>query len=105
MGPGLLESIYDNCVQKEFELRSIPVKSHLAIPLVYRGFQLPKIFQIDMLVEDEIILEFKSVESLIPVHEAQIISYIKLTDKRLGLLINFNVPVIKSGIRRFVNNF
>ena len=105
MGPGLLESIYEMCLMKELELRNINFVNQLPIPLIYRGHELSKDFKIDILVEREVIIELKAVENILPVHEAQIISYLKLTDKRLGLLINFNVPVLKHGFKRSVNNF
>lgn len=105
MGPGLLESVYELCLLKEFELRGIKAVNQFPIPLKYKGYELSKDFKIDILVEDEIIIELKSVELLLPVFEAQIISYLKLADKRLGFLIKFNVPLLKQGIKRFVNNF
>jgi len=105
MGPGLLESVYQQCLAKELSLRSIKLSTMVPIPLQYKGYILNKDYVIDILVEDEIILELKSVEAILPVHEAQIISYLKLADKRLGFLINFNVPLLKDGFRRFVNNF
>ena len=105
MGPGLLESIYELCLMKELSIRGINVKSQVSIPLIYKNFQLSKDFRIDILVENEIILELKAVEYILPVHKAQIISYLKLADKRLGFLINFNVPLLKDGIKRIVNNF
>ncbi|MBL7961262.1 GxxExxY protein [bacterium] len=105
MGPGLLESIYELCLIKEFELRNINYASQVSIPLLYRGLELSKDFKIDLLVENEIILELKSVDTLLPVHEAQIISYLKLANRKLGFLINFNVPLLKHGFKRFVNNF
>jgi GxxExxY protein len=105
MGPGLLESVYEYCLLKEFELRGISAKSQCYLPLIYKGFEVYKDFRLDILVENEIILEIKAVDYLLPVHEAQIISYLKLADKRLGFLINFNVPMLKDGFRRFVNNF
>jgi len=105
MGPGLLESVYEQCLLKEFELRVIKALSQVSIPLIYKGYELSKDFKIDILVENEIIIELKSVEIMLPVFEAQIISYLKLADKRLGFLINFNVPILKQGFRRFVNNF
>jgi GxxExxY protein len=77
----------------------------VSIPLEYKGYLLNKDYIIDILVENEIIIELKAVEAILPVHEAQIISYLKLADKRLGFLINFNVPLLKNGYRRFVNNF
>lgn len=105
MGPGLLESVYELCLMKEFELGGIRAKNQEAIPLIYKGFELSKEFKIDILVEDEIILELKSSEVMLPVYEAQIISYLKLANKRLGFLINFNVPLMKDGFKRFVHNF
>jgi GxxExxY protein len=105
MGPGLLEPIYEDCLMKEFELREINALRQVAIPLNYKGFELNKHYVMDILVEDEIIVELKSVEKLLPIHEAQLISYLKLANKKVGLLINFNVPVLKDGFKRFVNNF
>ncbi len=105
MGPGLLESVYEYCLLKEFELRGIEAKSQVVIPLYYNGELLSKDFRIDIFVENEIILELKAVDTILPVHEAQIISYLKLADKRLGFLLNFNVDLMKNGIKRFVNNF
>jgi GxxExxY protein len=105
MGPGLLESVYEACLLKELDLRGIYADSQVYLPLFYRGEELNKDYRIDILVEKEIVLEIKAVEILLPIHEAQIISYLKLADKRLGFLINFNVPVLKNGFRRFVNRF
>jgi len=105
MGPGLLESVYEACLQKELELRGIQVASQVRLPLFYRGIELDKEFRIDLFVEDEIILELKAVEFVLPVHEAQIISYLKLAKKPLGFLINFNESLLKHGFKRFVNNF
>ncbi|MEN8250782.1 MAG: GxxExxY protein [Bacteroidota bacterium] len=105
MGPGLLESVYEFCLMKELELRGIFAENQMAVPLIYKGFALNKDYRIDILVEKEIIIELKAVEVILPVHEAQIISHLKLTDKKLGFLINFNVPLLKQGFRRFVNNF
>ncbi|MFL5752975.1 MAG: GxxExxY protein [Bacteroidia bacterium] len=104
MGPGLPESVYEACLLKEFELRGIAAKSQVKAPLKYKGFNLNKDFILDLLIEDEIIIELKSIDSVLPVHEAQLISYLKLTDKRLGLLINFNVPLVKNGFIRYINN-
>jgi GxxExxY protein len=105
MGPGLLEVIYEQCLMKELSLRNISARNQVLIPLFYKGFELSKEFRIDILVEEEIILELKSCEFMHPVYEAQLISYLKLTDKRLGFLINFNVPVMKDGFKRYVNRF
>ncbi len=103
MGPGLMESVYQYCMVKELRSRSILTKEACVVPLVYKNEILTKVYVIDILVENEIILELKAVEKILTVHEAQIISYLKLADKRLGLLINFNVPLLKYGFRRFVN--
>ena len=105
MGPGLLESVYELCLLKELQLRNIFVENQVAVPLYYKGENLNKDFRIDILVEKEIIIELKAVDYLLPVHEAQIISYLKLTDKKLGFLINFNVPLLKEGFKRFVNHY
>ena len=105
MGPGLLESVYEMCLLRELQLRNISAECQVTISLQYKGFNLSKEYKIDILVEKQIKIELKSVDSILPVHEAQLISYLKLADKRMGFLINFNVPLIKSGFRRFVNNY
>jgi GxxExxY protein len=105
MGPGLLESIYEECLMKEFELRGVSAKNQVLIALNYKSFELSKELKIDILVENEIILELKSSEIMHSVYEAQIISYLKLSNKSLGFLINFNVPVLKDGFKRYVNHF
>ena len=105
MGPGLLEGIYEACMLKELELRQINAEAQVYLPLFYRGIELKKDFRIDILVEEKIVLELKAVDQILPVHEAQIISYLKLADKKLGFLINFNVPLLKNGFKRFVNGF
>ena len=105
MGPGLLESVYEYCLWKELGLRGIFAQRQVQVPLFYKGEALEKDYRIDVLVENEIIIEIKSVDVILPVHEAQIISYLKLAGKRLGFLINFNAPLLKQGFRRFVNNY
>lgn len=105
MGPGLLESVYELCLLKELQLRGIKAENQILIPLFYKGEQLNKDFRIDILVENEIVIELKAVDMLLPVHDTQIISYLKLTNKKLGFLINFNVSLLKEGFNRFVNNF
>ena len=105
MGPGLLESVYEYCLVEELKTRNIKSVRQVYLPLVYKGKKLNKEFRIDIMVENEIPIEIEAVDFVIPVHEAQIISYLKLSDKRLGFLINFNVPLLKDGFRRFVNNF
>ena len=105
LGPGLLESVYELCLLKELRLRGIHAENQVPIPLFYKGEQLNKDFRVDILVENEIVVELKAVDIVLPVHEAQIISYLKLTNKNLGFLINFNVPLLKEGFNRYVNNF
>jgi GxxExxY protein len=105
MGPGLLENVYQHCMVRELTRRQIAVQKSVPIPLYYRGESLCKEYIIDILVENEIILELKSIEGILKVHEAQLITYLKLADKRLGFLINFNVPLLKQGFKRFVNKF
>ena len=105
MGPGLLESIYEQCLMKELELRNVKANNQVRISLIYKGCELSGELKLDILVENEIILELKSSEIMHPVYEAQIISYLKLTNKKLGFLVNFNVPVLKNGFKRYVNNF
>lgn len=105
MGPGLLQSVYELCLLKELQLRGIFAENQVSIPLFYKGERLQKEYRIDVLVEKEMIIELKAVEFILPVHEAQIISHLKLTNKKLGFLINFNVPLLKEGFNRYVNNF
>lgn len=105
MGPGLLESIYTYCLIEELKFRNLNVLKEVQVPLFYRGIQLPKDFRLDLLIENEIIMEIKSVEIINPVYAAQVISYLKLMDKRIGYVINFNVKLIKDGIRRYVNKY
>ena len=105
MGPGLLESIYHHCMILELRSRGLKVESTVPLKLCYKETELNKTFYADMVVEDSIILELKAVETLIPVHEAQLLSYLKLGDFRLGFLINFHVVLLKNGFKRFVNNF
>lgn len=105
IGPGLLESVYQACLIEELKERSLKVQSEVYLPIHYKDKILDLNFRIDVLVEDNIILELKAVEKLLPVHKAQLISYLKLSGYHLGFLINFNVPLIKDGIRRIVYNY
>jgi GxxExxY protein len=104
MGPGLLEGVYQECMILELRNRSLEVRQQVGVKLNYKTIPIKKEYIIDILVADEIILELKSIEELQKIHEAQLISYLRLTNKRLGFLINFNVPLLKQGFRRFVNN-
>jgi len=105
LGPGLLESVYEVCLCKELNLRDINLQRQVSLPVEYKNEKLDADFRIDVLVENEIIIELKAVEFLLPVHEAQLLTYLKLADKRLGFLINFNVPKLVDGFKRRVNNF
>jgi GxxExxY protein len=100
--PGLLESTYEVCLEQELlDLRYL-VERQKELPVIYHGIKLDAGYRIDLLVENEIIIELKSVEELAPIHQAQILTYMKLSQKQLGLLINFNVTQLKKGIKRFV---
>lgn len=105
LGPGLLESVYEYALVKELQLRNIFIQYQVKVPLFYKGYETGKEFIIDILVENEIVIEVKSVDELHPVHQAQLLSYLKLADKRLGFLINFNVALVKDGFKRMVNNY
>lgn len=104
LGPGLLESAYRVSLKKELELREYVVKEHVSVNLVYKNIILEKTYIIDLLVEDEIIIEVKACEVILPIFTAQLITYLKLYDKKLGYLINFNVPLLKYGFKRVVYN-
>jgi GxxExxY protein len=101
-GPGLLENAYEACLVRELLKRDLKVERQVEVPLMYEGEKVEVGFRIDLLVQDCLIVELKATESLLPIHEAQIITYLKITNRRLGLLINFNVPLIKNGIKRVV---
>jgi GxxExxY protein len=105
LGPGLLESAYQLSLKHELELRGFHVKARVPVELVYKNQPLGKAYEIDLLVEDEIIIENKSVEIMNPVYQFQVITYLKLYNKKLGYLINFNVPLLKDGFKRIVNGF
>ncbi len=103
LGPGIMESVYEVCLKNVLVDEGLLIKSQVILPVVFKGMQLDKDFILDLLVEDEIILELKSVEAILPVHEAQLVTYLKLSGKKLGLLINFNVTLLKDDIRRRIN--
>ncbi|MFH6945945.1 GxxExxY protein [Flavobacterium sp. FlaQc-50] len=103
LGPGLLERVYEVCLAHEISKTGLTVKRQIHIPIIYDGIVFDEGLRLDLLIEDSIIIEIKAVEQVNPVWEAQIISHLKLLDKDLGFLINFNVPLIKSGIRRFIH--
>ena len=105
LGAGLLESAYELALARELQLRNIRVRSQVPVELTYKGSQLGKAYLMDILVEEEIVIEIKSTELMNPIFETQLITYLKLGDKRLGYLINFNVTLLKDGFRRLVYKF
>ena len=100
LGPGLLESIYEECLCKELELREIPYERQRELPIEYKGSKLENMYRLDIVVAEKLIVELKACDSIQPIHEAQLLTYLKLTGIKVGLLINFNVPVLKDGIKR-----
>ncbi|MDP2767501.1 MAG: GxxExxY protein [Candidatus Methanoperedens sp.] len=102
LGPGLLESTYQECLCHELNMRGLKFECQKPIPLEYKGIKLDCGYRLDILVEGKIVLELKTVEAIMPVHEAQLLTYLRLTNVKVGLIINFNVPVLKDGIRRMV---
>ena len=103
LGPGLLESVYQQCLVRELRLRNIPCLTEVPLRVEYRGLEFDVAYRVDLLVADKIVVELKAVEKVLDVHEAQLLSYLRLQDKRLGLLINFHVRMLKDGIKRVVN--
>ena len=103
LGPGLLESAYEECLCRELHLRGIEFERQVPLPLNYKGIDLDCSYRLDLLVEDKVIVELKSIEGLEPIHEAQMLTYLKLRNAWLGLIINFNVIMLKDGVRRLVN--
>jgi len=101
-GPGLLESASEACLLYELKKRGLKAETQVVVPLIYDGEKIDAGFRLDLLVQDRLIIELKAVESLLPIHEAQVLTYLKITNNRLGLLINFNVPLIKNGIQRVI---
>ncbi|WP_237051461.1 GxxExxY protein [Magnetospirillum sp. ME-1] len=102
LGPGLLESAYEQCLAHELELNEIPFKRQVPVPVVYKGMKLDCAYRLDLVVADALVLEIKAVEKLLPVHGAQLLTYLKLTGIRAGLLLNFNSEVLRDGMKRVV---
>ena len=102
LGPGLLESVYETCLFYELKKEISEVEKQVKIPIVYDGIKLDADLRLDIWVRKKLIVEVKSVETLLPVHQAQLLTYLKLTKNRLGRLLNFNVPLLKNGIKRIV---
>ena len=105
LGPGLLESVYEDCLKIELEDLGFNVKSQIELPLYYKGQPTGKTYRVDLLVNDKFLVELKSVEIMKPLHEVQLLTYMKLSNIHMGLLINFNVPLLREGIRRKINGF
>ncbi len=105
LGPGMLESVYERALMLELASRDIKAQNQVPIRAAYKGIDMGLDFRLDVLVEDTIVLELKSVEQLLPVHKKQLLTYLKLANKSLGLLVNFNEDYLKNGIKRVVNNF
>lgn len=105
LGPGLLESAYEACMVYELAQAGLKVEQQKPLPIVYGKVKLECGYRLDLMIEKEVILEIKSIEKLMPIHQAQLLSYLKLSERKVGLLINFNVKVLKDGVKRIVNNF
>jgi len=102
LGPGLLESAYEECLAYELIQKGLKVERQKPVPVIYKEIKLDYGYRIDLLVEDSVIVELKSIEAFAPIHEAQILTYMKFAEKKVGLLINFNVTVLKNGLKRYV---
>ena len=105
IGPGLLESVYRTCLTYELRQRQLAYVAEQLVPLCYKGVMLDSAYRSDLLVEDQIVVEVKAIDVVLPVHESQLLSYLRLMDKPLGLLINFNVPLLTDGVTRRMNGF
>jgi GxxExxY protein len=105
LGPGLLESAYETCLSYELGLRKIRCQRQLKLPVEYKDVLLDCGYRLDLLIEDKIVLELKSVEKILPIHDAQLLTYMKLGGWQLGIIFNFNVPLLRNGIKRKVLNF
>ena len=104
-GPGLLESIYEDALAYELEIRKIPVQRQVIVPVLYKGVPIRDALRLDLLVDNQIIIEVKATESVLKVHSAQLLTYLRLTKRRLGLVLNFGQPLLINGISRVVNHF
>ena len=102
LGPGLLESAYEDCMVYELKIKGLNLERQKAVPVVYKSIKLDCGYRLDILVENKIIIEIKSIDAMAPVHEAQILTYMKFSGVNVGLLINFNVTILKNGLKRYV---
>lgn len=105
LGPGLLEAVYEECLAKELTLRKIPFERQKPIPLIYKELRLECGYRLDFLVHDRVVVELKSIEAIAPIHDSVMLTYLRLSERPLGLLINFNVAVLKDGIRRYIRHW
>jgi GxxExxY protein len=105
IGPGLLESAYETCLVFEIKRLGMSVDVQMPLPVVYKEVRLDSGYRMDLVVEAEVIVEIKAIEKLLPIHDAQLLSYLRLSGKKVGLLLNFHVPVLKDGLKRIVNEF
>ncbi len=103
LGPGLLESVYESILAYELQKRGLAVERQIPVPIAYESLRFEEGFRADLIVEKSVLIELKSVEALAPVHSKQVLTYLRLLDCRLGLLINFNVPLLKDGLKRIAN--
>jgi GxxExxY protein len=104
LGPGLLESVYEACLCHELECQGLSFQRQVHLPVKYKNIELDCGYRLDLVINDKVIVELKSVAKIEPIHEAQLLTYLKLTNHKLGLLLNFNVPLLRDGIKRLVNN-
>jgi len=105
LGPGLLESAYEQCLCHELSLRGLPFQRQVELPVVYKGIRLDCGYRMDVVVEETVVVELKTVDRLLPIHEAQLLTYLKLHHRQIGLLLNFHAAVLKNGMKRLVNNY
>ena len=102
LGPGLLESAYEHCLAFEIARRGFPIQRQVALPIVYEGEKLDAGYRLDLVVDSAVVVEIKSIDALAPIHDAQVLTYLKLSGMRIGFLMNFNVALLKQGLKRFV---
>jgi GxxExxY protein len=105
LGPGLLEAVYEECLCYELSQVGLKFQRQVPLPISYKGIKFESAYRMDVVVEDAIVIEIKATEELLPVHAAQLLTYLKSANKRVGLLINFNVPILKTGLKRIVNHY
>ena len=105
LGPGLLESAYESCLMWELRQKNLKVEPQVPVPIRYKGLQLDAGYRIDLLVQEKIIVELKAIDKIQPIHTAQVLTYLKMTELKMALILNFNVELMRSGIKRIVNKF